>query len=36
MSMIDPIVVIGAGSGGKAAAADLILHCKKVNLFEFP
>jgi len=36
MSIIEHIAIIGAGSGGKAAAADLILQGKKVNLFEFP
>jgi len=34
--MIDHIAVIGDGSGGKAAVADLIFQGKKVNLFEFP
>ena len=34
--MIDNIVIIGAGSGGKAAAVDLALQGKKVRLFEFP
>ena len=33
--MIDPITVIGAGSGGKAAVANLIFQGKKANLFEF-
>ncbi len=34
--MINHITVIGAGSGGKAAAADLALQGKQVRLFEFP
>ena len=34
--MIDHIAIIGAGSGGKAAAVDLALQGKKVRLFEFP
>jgi opine dehydrogenase len=34
--MIDRIAIIGAGSGGKAAAVDLALQGKKVHLFEFP
>jgi opine dehydrogenase len=34
--MFDDIAVIGAGNGGKAAAADLALQGKKVRLFEFP
>jgi len=34
--MIERIAIIGAGSGGKAAVADLIFQGKKVNLFEFP
>jgi opine dehydrogenase len=36
MSIIEHIAIIGAGSGRKVAAADLILQGKKVNLFEFP
>ena len=36
MSTIDHIAVIGAGSGGKVAVADLIFKGKKANLFEFP
>jgi hypothetical protein len=36
MSIIEHIAIIGAGRGGKAAAADLILQSKKLNLFEFP
>lgn len=36
MSILEHIAIIGAGSGGKAAAADLILQGKKVSLFEFP
>ena len=34
--MIDHIAIIGAGSGGKAAAVDLALQEKKVRLFDFP
>ena len=34
--MINKIAVIGAGNGGKAAAADLSLQGKTVRLFEFP
>ncbi|UCF90527.1 MAG: NAD/NADP octopine/nopaline dehydrogenase family protein [Desulfobacterales bacterium] len=34
--MIDGITIIGAGNGGKAAAADLALQNKHVRLFEFP
>ncbi len=34
--MIDKIAIIGAGNGGKAAAADLALQGKQVHLFEFP
>ena len=34
--MINHIAIIGAGSGGKAAAVDLALQGKKVRLFEFP
>jgi opine dehydrogenase len=34
--MIDHIAIIGAGSGGKAAAVDLALQGKQVRLFEFP
>lgn len=34
--MIDRVAIIGAGSGGKAAAVDLALQGKKVRLFEFP
>jgi len=30
------VTIIGAGNGGKAAAADLTLAGHKVNLFEFP
>jgi len=33
--MIDTIAIIGAGNGGKAAAADLALQGKCVRLFEF-
>jgi hypothetical protein len=36
ISTIEHIAIIGAGSGGKAAGADLVLQGKKVNLFEFP
>jgi opine dehydrogenase len=34
--MIENIAVIGAGNGGKAAAADLTLQGKRIRLFEFP
>jgi opine dehydrogenase len=34
--MFEIVTVIGAGSGGKAAAADLALQGKRVRLFEFP
>lgn len=34
--MIETIAIIGAGNGGKAAAADLSLRGKRVRLFEFP
>jgi opine dehydrogenase len=34
--MIDTIAIIGAGSGGKAAAVDMALQGKKIRLFEFP
>ena len=34
--MIDRVAILGAGSGGKAAAVDLALQGKKVRLFEFP
>ncbi len=34
--MIQNIAIIGAGNGGKAAAADLALQGKRVRLFEFP
>ena len=34
--MIENIVIIGAGNGGKAAAADLALQGKGIRLFEFP
>ena len=34
--MIENIVIIGAGNGGKAAAADLALQGKHIRLFEFP
>jgi opine dehydrogenase len=34
--MIENITIIGAGNGGKAAAADLALQGKRVRLFEFP
>jgi opine dehydrogenase len=34
--MIQNIAIIGAGNGGKAAAADLVLQGKNVRLFEFP
>jgi opine dehydrogenase len=34
--MIENIVIIGAGNGGKAAAADLTLQGKGIRLFEFP
>ena len=33
--MFETIAVIGAGNGGKAAAADLALQGKRVRLFEF-
>ena len=33
---METIAVIGAGNGGKAAAADLTLQDKRVHLFEFP
>ena len=33
--MIQNIAIIGAGNGGKAAAADLTLQGKRVRLFEF-
>jgi opine dehydrogenase len=33
--MIDRVAIIGAGNGGKAAAADLTLQGKRVHLFEF-
>ena len=33
---MENIAVIGAGNGGKAAAADLTLQGKRVHLFEFP
>ena len=36
IAVIEHILVIGAGNGGKAAAADLILLGKRVRLFEFP
>jgi hypothetical protein len=36
MSIIEHIAFIDAGSEGKAAAGDLILQGKKINLFEFP
>ena len=35
MSVIEYIVIIGAGNGGKVAATDPISQEKKVNLFEF-
>ena len=34
--MIENITIVGAGNGGKAAAADLALQGKHVRLFEFP
>ena len=34
--MIETVAIIGAGNGGKAAAADLTLQGKRVLLFEFP
>ena len=34
--MIEHIAIVGAGNGGKAAAADLALQNKHVRLFEFP
>jgi opine dehydrogenase len=34
--MIKHIVILGAGNGGKTAAADLTLQGKRVRLFEFP
>lgn len=34
--MIQQVAIIGAGSGGKAAAVDLALQGKNVRLFEFP
>lgn len=34
--MIDKIAIIGAGNGGKAAAADLALQGKDIHLFEYP
>ncbi len=34
--MIEHIVILGAGNGGKAAAADLTLQGKRVRLFEYP
>lgn len=34
--MIEQLVIIGAGNGGKAAAADLTLQGKRVRLFDFP
>jgi opine dehydrogenase len=34
--MIENITIVGAGNGGKAAAADLTLQGKRVRLFEFP
>jgi opine dehydrogenase len=34
--MLDTVLVVGAGNGGKATAADLALQGKKVRLFEFP
>jgi len=34
--MINKVAVIGAGNGGRAAAADLALQGKRVRLFEFP
>lgn len=34
--MIERLAVIGAGNGGKGAAADLTLQGKRVRLFDFP
>lgn len=34
--MIDQVAIIGAGNGGKASAADLVLQGRRVRLFEFP
>lgn len=34
--MIERIAILGAGNGGKTAAADLTLQGKRVHLFEFP
>ena len=34
--MIENITIVGAGNGGKAAAADLALQGKRIRLFEFP
>lgn len=34
--MIATTAILGAGNGGKAAAADLALQGKRVRLFEFP
>ena len=34
--MIETLAIIGAGNGGKGAAADLTLQGKKVRLFDFP
>lgn len=34
--MLETIAIVGAGNGGKAAAADLALQGKRVRLFEFP
>ena len=34
--MIETVAILGAGNGGKAAAADLALQGKTVRLFEFP
>ncbi|MBM4048471.1 MAG: hypothetical protein FJ279_25490, partial [Planctomycetes bacterium] len=34
--MIETIAILGAGNGGKTAAADLALQGKRVRLFEFP
>lgn len=36
VSMLEKIAVVGAGNGGKAAAADMALQGKRVRLFEFP
>ena len=36
MHVIHTIAIIGAGNGGKAAAADLALQGQRVRLFEFP